>query len=97
MTRLPGRPSHCGRVIGPDPTAAIETVAVTDSKWLPDGTTVRGRNRAPNLAGSIQRDAIVQSLLDHQGNKARGAGSLGMSRATIYRAIHEYGIVTPAS
>jgi transcriptional regulator of acetoin/glycerol metabolism len=46
---------------------------------------------------SIQRDAIVQSLLDHQGNKAKGAHSLGMSRATIYRKIHEYGIITPAS
>jgi transcriptional regulator of acetoin/glycerol metabolism len=45
---------------------------------------------------SMERDAIVQSLLDHQGNKAKGAGSLGMSRATIYRKIHEYGIVTPA-
>ena len=46
---------------------------------------------------SIQRDAIVQSLLDHQGNKAKGAHSLGMSRATIYRKIHEYGLITPAS
>jgi sigma-54 dependent transcriptional regulator, acetoin dehydrogenase operon transcriptional activator AcoR len=46
---------------------------------------------------SMQRDAIVQSLLDHQGNKAKGARSLGMSRATIYRKIHEYGIITPAS
>ncbi len=46
---------------------------------------------------SIERDAIVQTLLDHHGNKARGAGSLGMSRATIYRKIHEYGIITPAS
>jgi len=46
---------------------------------------------------SIERDAIVQALLDHQGNKAKGAGSLGMSRATIYRKIHEYGSLTPAS
>jgi transcriptional regulator with AAA-type ATPase domain len=46
---------------------------------------------------SIERDAIVQSLLDHRGNKAKGAGSLGISRATIYRKIHEYGIITPAS
>jgi transcriptional regulator of acetoin/glycerol metabolism len=46
---------------------------------------------------SIERDAIVQSLLDHQGSKAKGAGSLGMSRATIYRKIREYGIITPAS
>jgi sigma-54 dependent transcriptional regulator, acetoin dehydrogenase operon transcriptional activator AcoR len=46
---------------------------------------------------SLERDAIVQSLLDHHGNKARGAEALGMSRATIYRKIHQYGIVTPAS
>jgi sigma-54 dependent transcriptional regulator, acetoin dehydrogenase operon transcriptional activator AcoR len=46
---------------------------------------------------SLERDAIVQALLDHHGNKARGAGSLGMSRATIYRKIHQYGIITPAS
>jgi len=45
----------------------------------------------------IRDDAIVQSLLDHHGNKAKGAGSLGMSRATIYRKIHQYGIITPAS
>jgi sigma-54 dependent transcriptional regulator, acetoin dehydrogenase operon transcriptional activator AcoR len=43
---------------------------------------------------SIQRDAIVQSLLDHGGSKVRAARALGMSRATIYRRIREYGIVT---
>jgi sigma-54 dependent transcriptional regulator, acetoin dehydrogenase operon transcriptional activator AcoR len=44
---------------------------------------------------SMERDAIVQSLLDFSGNKVKAARSLGMSRATIYRKIHEYGIVTP--
>jgi transcriptional regulator of acetoin/glycerol metabolism len=43
----------------------------------------------------MERDAIVQSLLDSGGNKVKAAASLGMSRATIYRKIHEYGIVTP--
>jgi len=46
---------------------------------------------------SMERDAIAQALLDAHGNKVKTAGSLGMSRATIYRKIHEYGIITPAS
>jgi sigma-54 dependent transcriptional regulator, acetoin dehydrogenase operon transcriptional activator AcoR len=45
----------------------------------------------------MERDAIVQALLDFDGNKVKTAESLGMSRATIYRKIHEYGIVTPSS
>ena len=44
---------------------------------------------------SMERDAIVQSLLDTRGNKVKAAEALGMSRATIYRKIHEYGIVSP--
>ena len=46
---------------------------------------------------SMQRDAIVASLADAQGNKVKAAQSLGMSRATIYRKIHEYGIVVPTA
>lgn len=46
---------------------------------------------------SVERDAIVQSLLDHDGDKVKTAQSLGRSRATIYRKIHQYGIVTPSS
>jgi sigma-54 dependent transcriptional regulator, acetoin dehydrogenase operon transcriptional activator AcoR len=45
---------------------------------------------------SIERDAIAQGLIDARGNKAKAAKSLGMSRATIYRKIHEFGIVTPS-
>ncbi|MGZ4639393.1 MAG: helix-turn-helix domain-containing protein, partial [Actinomycetes bacterium] len=44
---------------------------------------------------SMERDAIAQALLDARGNKAEAAKSLGMSRATIYRKIREFGIVTP--
>jgi sigma-54 dependent transcriptional regulator, acetoin dehydrogenase operon transcriptional activator AcoR len=45
---------------------------------------------------SMERDAIVRSLADTNGNKVQAARSLGMSRATIYRKIHEFGIITPS-
>jgi sigma-54 dependent transcriptional regulator, acetoin dehydrogenase operon transcriptional activator AcoR len=61
----------------------------------PECWTVSRRLLSP--LESMERDAIVQALLDHNGNKASAARSLGMSRATIYRKTHEYGIVTPAS
>jgi len=60
----------------------------------PECRTVSRRLLSP--LESMERDAIVQSLLDYRGNKVRAAESLGMSRATIYRKIHEYGIVVPA-
>jgi sigma-54 dependent transcriptional regulator, acetoin dehydrogenase operon transcriptional activator AcoR len=51
--------------------------------------------RPLNRYETIERDAIVRSLEDADGNKARAAKLLGISRATIYRKIHDYGIVTP--
>jgi transcriptional regulator of acetoin/glycerol metabolism len=57
----------------------------------PECWTVSRRVLSP--LESMERDEIVRSLLDHDGNKIRAARALGMSRATIYRRIHDYGIV----
>lgn len=51
--------------------------------------------RVLNPLEAMERDAIVRSLADSGGNKATAARALGVSRATIYRKIHEYGIVSP--
>ncbi|MGH3437949.1 MAG: sigma-54-dependent Fis family transcriptional regulator [Sciscionella sp.] len=51
--------------------------------------------RPLNQLESLERDAIVRSLQDTHGNKVHAARVLGMSRATIYRKIHDYGIATP--
>jgi transcriptional regulator of acetoin/glycerol metabolism len=58
----------------------------------PECWTVSRRVLSP--LESIERDAIVSALLDHDGSKVAAARALGMSRATIYRRIREYGIVT---
>lgn len=42
---------------------------------------------------SLERDAIVRSLAENGGSKADAAEALGLSRATIYRKIKDFGIV----
>lgn len=44
---------------------------------------------------SIECDAIVESLVNLNGDRAKAARHLGMSRATIYRKIRDYGIAVP--
>lgn len=46
---------------------------------------------------SIECDAIVACLHSVDGNRAEAARHLGMSRATIYRKIRDFGIVVPPS
>ncbi len=57
----------------------------------PEALSISRRLLSPLEA--MERDAIVHSLADASSNKLKAARSLGMSRATIYRKIHEYGIV----
>jgi transcriptional regulator of acetoin/glycerol metabolism len=46
---------------------------------------------------SIECDAIIGCLRGAEGNRAEAARQLGMSRATIYRKIRDYGIAVPPS
>lgn len=63
---------------------------------LPPGVRTVTRRRLSPLE-SLERDAIVDGLADAGGSKVDAARSLGMSRATIYRKIHDYGITIPRS
>ncbi len=78
------------RVVRNRRTGVIQPADLPSECW-----TVSRRLLSP--LESMERDAIVQGLLDHRGNKVKAAKALGMSRATIYRKIHEYGIVLPAT
>ncbi|HET7398503.1 MAG TPA: helix-turn-helix domain-containing protein [Intrasporangium sp.] len=61
----------------------------------PECMSVGRRNLSPLEA--LERDAITRALHDYQGNKALAAEHLGMSRATIYRKIRGYNIITSNS
>ncbi|MFD7154230.1 sigma-54-dependent Fis family transcriptional regulator [Kribbella sp. NPDC059898] len=61
---------------------------------LPGRTQAVSRRSLSQLE-ALERDAIIRSLIANDGHKGRAAKSLGMSRATIYRKIHDYGIQPP--
>jgi len=65
--------------------------AIQPADLPPECRTVSRRLLSPLEA--MERDAIVRSLVDWDGSKVKAAAALGMSRATIYRKIHEYGII----
>ena len=56
------------------------------------GRTQAISRRSLSQLEALERDAIIRSLRDNNGNRRDAARSLGMSRATIYRKIHDYGI-----
>ena len=51
-----------------------------------------GSRRQLTPLENLERDAIVASLIANDGNKERAAQEVGMSRASIYRKIRDYGI-----
>jgi transcriptional regulator of acetoin/glycerol metabolism len=61
----------------------------------PECLAITGRVLSPVEA--IERDAIVESLMGTEGDRAAAARHLGMSRATIYRKIRNYGITLPTA
>jgi len=68
------------------------TGTITPRDLPPEIMSVSRRLLSP--LESLERDAIARALADARGNKAKAAKSLGMSRATISRKFHEFGIVT---
>jgi transcriptional regulator of acetoin/glycerol metabolism len=63
---------------------------------LPAETQAHSRRVLTPLE-SIECDAIIACLRGTDGNRAATARQLGMSRATIYRKIRNYGIAVPPS
>lgn len=72
-------------------TVARQRSGVIGVDKLPAACRSLTRRKLTQLE-ALERDAIVRSLAENGGSKADAAEALGMSRATIYRKIKDFGI-----
>ena len=91
LSRLPwpGNVSQLRRVL--TETVARQRSGVISADKLPPECRSITRRKLTQME-ALERDAIVRSLQDNGGNKQEAARALGMSRATIYRKVNDYGI-----
>jgi transcriptional regulator of acetoin/glycerol metabolism len=88
----PGNVTQLRRLLG-DVVKRRHSGVIETSDLPPEARTAGHRVLTPIEA--LERDAIVQALLDNAQRPAAAARALGMSRATIYRKFHHYGISLP--
>jgi transcriptional regulator of acetoin/glycerol metabolism len=72
-------------------TVARQRSGVIGADKLPPECRAVTRRKLTQIE-ALERDAIVRSLEENGGNKSDAAQALGMSRATIYRKVNDYGI-----
>ena len=91
LSRLPwpGNVAQLRRVL--TETVARQRSGIISADKLPPECRSITRRKLTQME-ALERDAIVRSLQDNGGNKQEAARALGMSRATIYRKINDYGI-----
>jgi transcriptional regulator of acetoin/glycerol metabolism len=85
----PGNVAQLRRVIAE--TVARQRSGVIGADQLPPECRSLAKRKLTQME-ALERDAIVRSLEDNANNKLQAAIALGMSRATIYRKMREYGI-----
>jgi sigma-54 dependent transcriptional regulator, acetoin dehydrogenase operon transcriptional activator AcoR len=72
-------------------TAKVRRSGVIVLDDLPAECRAITRRRLSQME-SLERDALITALVAHGGRKERAASALGLSRATVYRKIKDYGI-----
>lgn len=85
----PGNVAQLRKVLAE--TVALQRSGIIGVDKLPAECRSLARRKLTQLE-ALERDAIVRSLQENSGSKADAAEALGMSRATIYRKIKEFGI-----
>jgi len=74
-----------------------ELLCVDDFDSFPEivgkgGVALTGASLSGRSLADIERDAIIQALQDHRGNKKRSAEQLGIDRRTLYNKLKAYKI-----
>lgn len=90
--RWPGNVEQLREMLGK--IVAYRRAGVIELADLPADALATTR-RVLSPLESIERDAVVEALINAGGNRVEAARHLGMSRATIYRKIRYYGIRVP--
>lgn len=85
----PGNVAQLRRILGE--VILRQRSGVAGIEQLPAEVRALSRYRLTPME-ALQRDAIVHALAENEGNMAKAAAALGMSRATIYRRKRAYGI-----
>lgn len=91
LTKLPwpGNVAQLRKVLSE--AVSLQRSGIIGADKLPAESRSLARRKLTQLE-ALERDAIVRSLQENGGSKAEAAEALGMSRATIYRKIKEFGI-----
>ncbi|MEV6236086.1 helix-turn-helix domain-containing protein [Lentzea sp. NPDC051838] len=101
VTCSPSTLAHLARLDWPGNISQLRRVLATTIRRRPRGVievddlppecrSVTHRRLTPLEA--LERDAIITALADNDENPTKAAQAIGMSRATIYRKIRQYGI-----
>ncbi|HEY4022185.1 MAG TPA: helix-turn-helix domain-containing protein [Pseudonocardiaceae bacterium] len=56
------------------------------------GGSTRARRQQLSRLETLERQAIADALRENNGNRARAAAALGMSRSTFYRRLRQFGL-----
>lgn len=92
LTKLawPGNVAQLRQVLA-DTLTRQRCGVIAPDKLPPECHSLARRTLTPMEA--LERDAIVRSLQDRNGDKQAAAADLGISRATMYRKIRQFGII----
>lgn len=91
----PGNVSQLRRVLAGALVTAVGPLITIDD--LPREAAVGGRRQPEGLLARTERELVFEALRSSSWNRDEAAHALGISRATMYRRIRQFGFQIPSS